>query len=449
MTARDEGTGCAQGEGALDALVVSLARDGERTTALAARVPLAPSLAGGALERIVVRHTLPSGASWRHRHVVKWLLPEHGWLGAATHDTRIREAQLARSGLLDTLPRSLATPTRAVRIEGDPAAPEVAVLLMDDVSPYLVRHAIGGPAGRLTGELLALLDRLAQLHARFWCDPRLREPALGLVTPRDALLLAAPQTLAARIAAGDENPYLPLALRGWEAFFALAAPDDAAALEAVLRDPDPVLRAIAALPWTLTHGDVWAPNLGWLPPGIHRTPLRERETPTGGARHAPLRILLSAPSAKLSGLRALRLPSASASAIPSPGRCRGEPWLARPGGEDSRLLLLDWALAAAAPATYDPLWLCGSTHALDPVAVLAAYRPRLEHHLRARGIALAPAVWRDLAHAGYLRTVLTCGEAFGRAAAEAPAGAARRRAEARVRWWARRAARAAGALVGQ
>lgn len=382
MTARDEGTGCARGEGALDALVASLARGGERTTELEARVPLAPSLAGGTLERIVVRHTLPSGASWRRRHVVKWLLPEHGWLGAATHDTRIREAQLVRSGLLDTLPRTLATPIQAVRIEGDPAAPAAAVLLMDDVSPYLVRHAIGGPAGRLTSELLVLLDRLAQLHARFWRDPRLHEPALGLVTPRDTLLLAAPETLAARIAEGDENPYLPLAQHGWEAFFALAAPDDTAALEAILRDPQPVLRAIAALPWTLTHGDVWAPNLGWLPP-------------------------------------------------------------------ESRLMLLDWALAATAPATYDPLWLCGSTHALDPVAVLAAYRPRLVRHLRARGIALAPAVWCDLAHAGYLRTALTCGEAFGRAAAGASAGAARRRAETRVRWWARRAARAAGALVGQ
>ena len=412
MTARDEAIAGARGEDALDALVASLAGSGERTPAVEAATPLALSLAGGTLERIVVRHALPSGASWRSRHVVKRLLPEHGWLGADTHDTRIREARLARSGLLAALPRTLATPIQAVRIEGDPAVPTSASLLMDDVGPYLVRLPIGGSAGRLTGELLALLDRLAHMHARFWCDPRLRDPGLGLVSPRDALLLAAPQTLAARIAAGEKNPYLPLALRGWEAFFALAATGDAATLEAVLRDPERLLRAIEALPWTLTHGDVWAPNLGRLPPGVHRTPLR------------------------------------FGSATPSARSCRGELGFARPGAEDSRLLLLDWALAAAAPATYDPLWLCGSTHALDPVAVLAAYRPRLGRHLRARGVALAPAVWRDLAHAGYLRTALTCGEALGRVAAEAPAGAARRRAEARVRWWARRAADAAHALMG-
>ncbi len=384
---------------------------------LESTAPLAPSLAGSALERVIVRHTLPSGASWKSRHVVKRLAPEHGWLGAATHDTRLREAQLARSGLLDALPHVLATPIRAVRFEGNPIVPAAAALEMDDVTPYLVRRAVGGAGGRLTRDLLALLDVLARLHARFWCDSRLRDPMLGLVTPRDALLLAAPETIAKRIAAGDDNPYLPLALRGWEAFFALAAPQDAATLRAVLHNPDPVLRAIEALPWTLVHGDLWAPNLGWLPAGAHRTPL-----------HTSLYLAPRRYGTRSSGSH-------------SP---RGEGGL---GGEYHRLLLLDWALAAAAPATYDPLWLCGTTHALDPVAVLAAYRPRLERHLRARGITLPPATWRALADAGYLRTVLTCGEALGRTAADTPTGAVRRRSEAHARWWARRASFAALALT--
>src|SRR5207302_5979337 len=108
-----------------------------------------------------------------------------------------------------------------------------------------------------------------------------------------------------------------------------------------------------------------------------------------------------------------------------------------------RLLLLDWALAQAGPATYDPLWLCGGWHALDPRRVLACYRMLLERRLRARGVSLGPSTWLALADAGYLRTALSCGEAFGRAAEEAPAGRARLVAEARVRWWAERAARAA------
>jgi len=59
---------------------------------------------------------------------------------------------------------------------------------------------------------------------------------------------------------------------------------------------------------------------------------------------------------------------------------------------------------------------------------------------------LAPATWRALADAGYLRTALTCGEALARTAAEAAPGLAQRQAEARVRWWARRAALAARRL---
>ncbi len=112
-----------------------------------------------------------------------------------------------------------------------------------------------------------------------------------------------------------------------------------------------------------------------------------------------------------------------------------------------RLLLLDWALALTGPATYDPLWLCGGWHALDPRRILACYRMFLERRLRARGAALPRATWLALVDAGYLRTALTCGEAFGRAAEEAPAGRARVVAEARVRWWADRAVQAADRLL--
>jgi hypothetical protein len=112
-----------------------------------------------------------------------------------------------------------------------------------------------------------------------------------------------------------------------------------------------------------------------------------------------------------------------------------------------RLLLLDWALATAGPATYDPLSLCGAWHTLDPVRLLAVYRARLNRYLGARGITLSRETWQALVDAGYLRTALTCGEAFGRAAALAPAGTPRQRAEERVRWWAGRAMQAARRLA--
>jgi hypothetical protein len=354
---------------------------------IARREPMRGGLSGARLTRLALRHPMPGGAARYTSVVYKRIAPLDGWLGEASRDCGIREVRLWSSGILGDLPHALAMPTLAYGYDGPEDAPEAGAVLLADVRGALLREPLRAPRGRLPRTILALLDHLAWLHARYWCDPRLRDPALGLMPYDAALRLIAPEGVAARLACGDTTPYLTLAVAGWEAFFRLAPRGAAATLRDVLHAPDVYLPAIERLPWTLAHGDVWGPNLGWLP---------------------PTRI------------------------APRTGR---------------RLLLLDWALATAGPATYDPLWLCGTWHALQPPRILAAYRARLERHLSARGIDLPAATWRSLADAGYLRTALTCGEALGRAAAEAPSGAARERAEQWVRWWAERAARAARHLL--
>lgn len=349
--------------------------------------PMHGGLSGARLARLTLRHETAGGAAYYTSRVIKVLPPQSGWLGTAARDTRVREVQLWLHGLLQTLPAQVETPIHAAMIHGPAGAPDLGALLLRDVRGRLLPHPTRTPPGHLPERVTTLLDGMAHLHARYWQDTRLDDPTLGLMPLDAALLLLAPQTLDAARASGDTNFYLPLAQAGWEAFFRLAHPDDAATLHAVLRTPDRWLARIATLPRTLTHGDIWGPNLGILP--------ATRRTPRAG-RH---------------------------------------------------LLLLDWALALAGPATFDPLWLCGTWHALDPVRVLAAYRARLQRHLAARGVALSPATWQALADAGYLRTALTCGEALGRTAAESPPGAGRRHAEARVRWWASRAALATARLI--
>ena len=393
-----------------------------------AREPMAGGIAGARLARLTIREGTSGTAACYSYRVLKWLEPESGWLGALSGDTLLREVRLWSRGVLADLPAGIATgalawsetagdatsggkvaalkgrrtdgrayavrpykalPMRQHGARGakESAGPTLGALLLRDERGHLVRDPLRTPPGHLPALVGALLDALAQLHARYWCDARLRDPELGLAPPEAALLLTAPDALANRVASGDTDPYLPLALAGWEAFFQLAAPEDAETLRGVLANPAPVLEALADLPWTLAHGDVWGPNIGFL----------------SATWRAPRR--------------------------------------------GTRVLLLDWALTTAGPATYDALWLCGTWHALVPVRVLAAYRARLARHLAARDVSLAPEVWRRLADAGYLRTVLTCGEALGRAAAEARMGAPRRRAEARVRWWAARGARAARSLM--
>ena len=340
--------------------------------------PIESGISGSRLVRVTLRGN--------DRHVLKPVLPEEGWLGAASADTRVREAALWESGLLRALPPAIET---AITTVARDAGTGEAWLVMRDVRSRLQPDPFHAPPGRHPRMITRLLRALAHLHAAFWNDARLRDPALGLMRAREALLLISPEKIDARLAAGDANPYLPLARDGWEAFFRLARPEDGQTLRGVLAKPEPWLVAIERLPVTLAHGDIWGPNLAWLP----------------ATTRAPRR--------------------------------------------GTRPLLLDWALATAGPATYDPLWLCGNWHTLDPVHVLAVYRAHLTRALYAHGIRLAPDIWRGLADAGYLRTALTCGEAFGRAATEAPPGAARARAEARLRWWAARATLAARRLAAE
>ena len=345
--------------------------------------PLPGGLSGGELARLTLAAHTAGESRWYASRVLKRVRPCAGWLGEASADTLAREARLWSSGVLADLPASLAT---GVLASAQEAGDGFGALLMQDLRGRLARDPLHAPPGQLPARARRLLDALARLHARYWHDPRLSDPKLGLMPARAALLLTSPESVARRLAAGDDTRYLRLAAAGWEAFFRLAPAADAATLRAALADPAPYVAAVEALPWTLVHGDVWGPNLGFLP-----------------ATHAAPRV-------------------------------------------GPRVLLLDWALATAGPATYDPLWLCGTWHALDPVRVLAAYRARLTRHLAARGTVLAPATWRALADAGYLRTALTCGEALARTAVEAAPGTSRQRAEARVRWWARRAALAARRL---
>lgn len=364
-----------------------LARLGVAPETIRAMEPLTGGISGVSVARLLLsRPVVPGATPYGARRIYKRVEPEGGWLGVASRDTGPRELRLHASGLLADLPASLATGVLAYAEPVSTLAPAGGLLLADERGHLLPNPRLA-PPGRLPPVITAILRGLAELHARYWNDPRLADPALGLIATRNGLLLTAPATVAERIGAGDRNPYLPLARSGWETFFQLAAPRDAAHLLGILADPAPAVAAIDALPHTLVHGDVWGPNLGWLP----------------ATRRAPRR-----------------------------GR---------------RLLLLDWALATAGPCTYDPLWLCGTWHALDPARVLAAYRAALSRALAARGKPLPAATWRLLAAAGYLRTALTCGEALGRAASEAPPGAARTRAEERARWWAHHATLAADRLL--
>lgn len=342
---------------------------------------MAGGLSDGRLYRLWLR--VPGRPGHARTRVLKCTEPLAGWLGVVSDDTRIREAQIAASGLLDDLPRGITTPTLAVAFRGPRSQPTGAAVLMRDVDPYLEPHPYRSPPGKLPASALALAERLAGLHARYWNDPRLDDPSLGLMSPERALLVTGPLGVAERLAAGDTLPYLTIADESWRDFFTLAGEAASRRFRTIMAEPGRIARAINRLPRTLVHGDVWGPNMGWLP--------------------------------------------------------------ARPGAP-RRLLLLDWALALAGPAPYDILWQCGIWPTVSPTRLLAFYRARLARALRAHGQRLDAATWLALADAGYLRTMLTCGEGMARLALSAPTRTARASALGWLRWWIGRALRAADRL---
>jgi hypothetical protein len=222
----------------------------------------------------------PGAPRWRGARIVKEQAGRTGWLAQVTGDARVREVALWQTGLAARLPQRLGlaverwSPPDPPPLAPDDGAGETAprgALLMRDVRGRLMRSPFRPPRGHLPAMVVDTLDALTDLHARFWESSALDDPRLGLVSLHDTLLWLAPDAIEAAIVSGLTDSYLWLARRGWEAFFRLAAPDDAATLQATLAQPQRALAAIACLPRTLIHGDVWGPNLGRLPP-THRAP---------------------------------------------------------------------------------------------------------------------------------------------------------------------------------
>jgi hypothetical protein len=258
------------------------------------------------------------------RFVVKRVSLEWDWIMRATEDCQAREARVWQHGLLDRLPDEIRHTVVACARDGDGRA-----ILMRDVSPTLLGIA-AGPFS--VADVETILDAMAALHARFWHDPTLDDPRLGLC-PAERLYTCfgsrigyGPEPQPAEIEAanaGTVPPWNVGALRwigdGWRALETVVEPDVAGVARELLDDPRPLGDALARYPQTLVHGDMRRTNLGFE---------------SDGAR--------------------------------------------------SRLLLLDWQLVSRLPPAVDLAWFIDRCYNLLPLTVedtIALYRQRLAHHL--------------------------------------------------------------------
>jgi hypothetical protein len=272
-----------------------------RPVAVVERRPLeAAHYSGNTLERITAR--LHGAERW---FVLKRFSIERDWIMRLTHDRAVREVALFRHGVYARLPATCYVPIVAAARDGSTWAS-----LMTDVSPGL---APAGDEPLTLDELRRYLAHLAALHARFLDDDSLGDPALGLSSLRDFMLILAPTTVQTECAEGRSHPVLEAAARGWSRCAEIAPHGVMQIVQKLERDPGPLLALIERMPHTLLHGDFKAANLGaWPPPsldrcGTPRTIMLDWQDATFGAPLLDLGYFLA--------ISALRLPVTKEAAI--------------------------------------------------------------------------------------------------------------------------------------
>jgi hypothetical protein len=169
-----------------------------------------------------------------------------------TEDLHGREAQLWRSGLLDSLPPELMSPIVACARDGTGW-----VLLMHDVGECLVRQRVDQQAG--ARHCPQFMDSLAALHAAYWESPQLETEAVGFCAPWSYFRFSSPRAAEEVHARGK---CLENRRQAWEHARDVLDGGLCDAVMALIEDPRPLCEALGRCPRTLVHGDFSSRNLG-------------------------------------------------------------------------------------------------------------------------------------------------------------------------------------------
>ncbi len=191
------------------------------------------------------------------RLVVKLSSPACDWIVRGTADRCGREVLVWTTGLLDQLPPEITHPVIACARDEESWA-----ILMRDVSDQLIPDSMG-VTPFTEADHRRYLDAMAALHAAFWEQSELAEPAIGYCSPWHRYTVFSPAT--GEREAAHPNETICRIREGWPSFLALIAPDVAALLRRLLADSAPLCAAMARYPQTVLHGDPRPANLGITP----------------------------------------------------------------------------------------------------------------------------------------------------------------------------------------
>jgi hypothetical protein len=230
---------------------------------------------GAQFERVVVDG---------QRYVLKHLRLEDDWIMRATGDLACRPVVVWESGLLRDLPASIDPAIVAAERRGRGGA-----LLMHDVGDRLVPE---GDTPLPLDQHLRFLDHMAELHAAFWGW----DDDVGLASLPARYQEFVPAVSECEVRRGSTEPVPPLIGDGWRRLPEVA-PAAAEIVFPLLRDIDPLVRALVTTPSTLLHGDWKLGNLGSHADG--RTILLDWAVPGAGPPCAEITWYLALNRARL------------------------------------------------------------------------------------------------------------------------------------------------------
>ena len=191
------------------------------------------------------------------RFVVKLSSPACDWVVRGTADRHGREVLVWTTGLLDRLPPEITHPVIACARDRKSWS-----ILMHDVSDQLIPDPMDVSTVN-EADHRRYLDALAALHANFWGQSEVVDPALGYCSPWHRYTVFSPAT--GEREAAHPNETILWIRQGWPSILALIAPDVAALLRRLLEDPAPLCAAMARYPQTVLHGDPRYANIGIAP----------------------------------------------------------------------------------------------------------------------------------------------------------------------------------------
>ncbi|GAB4279857.1 MAG: hypothetical protein Kow0080_32400 [Candidatus Promineifilaceae bacterium] len=172
------------------------------------------------------------------------------WLMRHTKDTLCRSVTLWQYGIFDQMPIPICPGVIACARDNEGWA-----ILMEDFSDILLPFA---PFTQAQNHFF--LEAMAALHARFWQDPALKAPTVGLCKLHHLYAMFAPHTARTEIA--GENNIPRRVIEGWALAETILPSDVWQILADLLNTPQPLCEALGQFPFTLVHADWRHANQG-------------------------------------------------------------------------------------------------------------------------------------------------------------------------------------------